>query len=64
MKREDDGRRDEAKRQNDRQTGPWAVALGVLAIGVGAVLREVRRNRGERSPEKTGGDGASEEDDA
>jgi len=29
----------------DRQTGPWILALGVLAIGVGALVREARRRR-------------------
>lgn len=26
-------------------TGPWVLALGTLAIGVGAVIAEVRRRR-------------------
>lgn len=27
------------------QTGPWVLALGALAIGVGAVIAAVRRRR-------------------
>ncbi|WP_435154318.1 hypothetical protein [Haladaptatus sp. DFWS20] len=30
-----------------RQTGPWVLALGVLAVGTVALVRELRRNRGE-----------------
>lgn len=29
----------------DSHTGPWVLALGTLAIGVGAVIAEVRRRR-------------------
>ncbi|MFH5798880.1 hypothetical protein [Haladaptatus sp. CMAA 1911] len=36
------------RRTNDRQTGPWVLALGVLAIGVGALANEVRKRRRER----------------
>lgn len=30
---------------DDSQTGPWALALGTLAVGVGAVAAEVLRRR-------------------
>jgi hypothetical protein len=38
---------------SDRQTGPWVLALGALALGVGAVTVEVlraRRDGSERRP--------------
>ena len=33
-------------------TGPWLLALGALAIGVGAVAVEVLRRRGGDPPEE------------
>jgi hypothetical protein len=39
------------RRTDDRQTGPWVLALGVLAIGVGALAHEVRKRRNERGME-------------
>lgn len=30
---------------DDSQTGPWVLALGTLAIGVGAVVARIRRRR-------------------
>lgn len=35
----------------DRQTGPWVLALGTLAIGVGALVAEARRHRREAPPD-------------
>ena len=32
---------------NRQHTGPWVLALGTLAIGVGAVIAEVRRRRAD-----------------
>ncbi|WP_458204873.1 hypothetical protein [Haladaptatus sp. NG-SE-30] len=57
---------DGEERQTDRQTGPWVLALGVLAVGVGAVVREVRRNRGEKPRQNRAEEvrGVSDEDDA
>ncbi|GAA5043524.1 hypothetical protein ACFFQF_14550 [Haladaptatus pallidirubidus] len=37
--------RDDEGRQQARQTGPWVLALGVLAVGTVALARELRRNR-------------------
>ena len=37
------------EKRSDTQTGPWVLALGVLAIGVGALVREARRQRSERN---------------
>jgi len=36
---------------SDRQTGPWALALGALAIGVGAMGSELLRQRREDGAE-------------
>ncbi len=36
------------RRTEDRVTGPWVLAVGVLAIGVGALANEVRKRRHER----------------
>lgn len=34
---------------DESQTGPWALALGTLVIGVGAVAAAVRRQRRDDS---------------
>ncbi|WP_266077658.1 hypothetical protein [Haladaptatus caseinilyticus] len=34
-------------RRGTRQTGPWVLALGVLAVGTVALVRERRRNGNE-----------------
>lgn len=39
------------RRTDDRRSGPWALALGVLAISVGALANEVRKRRNERGTE-------------
>lgn len=37
---------------DDRQTGPWVLALGTLAIGVGAMATELLRWRRERTGDR------------
>lgn len=39
---------------DDDPTGPWALAIGVLAIGVGAVVREVLRRRDDENRDRGG----------
>ncbi|WP_227354454.1 hypothetical protein [Haladaptatus salinisoli] len=41
--------RDATDREADRQFGPWALALGVLAVGTAALIREVRNRRGGKA---------------
>lgn len=44
---------------DDTQTGPWVLALGTLAIGVGAMtvqLLRQRRERTDREPENAPAD--------
>lgn len=37
---------------DDRQTGPWVLALGTLAIGVGAMTVQLLRQRNERAGDR------------
>ena len=41
---------------NDEPTGPWVLALGTLAIGIGAVAVTALRQRREEGEEGATGD--------
>lgn len=43
---------------DDDVTGPWLLALGALAIGVGAAARVLRRDQTDRADAVRGGDDA------